>query len=130
MKQSEEQEKRITKLVMGTRLDHVPAPETQGKLYSRLCAECQMELVTESEYPETATIVCNVCMPTVAKRLTQENDAQLAFDMPPDAKARLMDIARNRNIPYETLLQEFVAWRTGKLMDGKVYDPTKAEENN
>ena len=112
----------VTALVMGTRRDHVPAPETQ-QLFSKLCVNCQMETVTEIEYADDFTLVCNVCAPAVTEQLLHEQQAHLVFDMPPDVKTRMIDAANRLGIPYEALVLRFAAWRTGKLMEGKVNIP-------
>ncbi len=119
MTQIEEPKNVVTQIVMGTRIDHVPAPELR-QLFSRLCVSCQEETVTEIEYPSDSAIVCNVCAPDVAQRLTQEHNAQLAFDMPPEAKARMIEAADRLNIPVEEYLQQFVAWKTGKPLQGRL----------
>jgi recombinational DNA repair protein (RecF pathway) len=123
---SEETQSTITQLVMGSRRDHVTAPDTQ-KYFSQPCAECGAETLTEIAYPKHTKVVCNVCMPTVAARLTQELDAQLAFDMPPDAKARALEAAKRHNMSLDEFLRRFVAWKTGKLMNAPLYNTQKQE---
>ncbi len=40
--------------------------------------------------------------------------------MPPEAKARLIEIAHCRGIPVETLIKFFYAHKTGSMTDAKV----------
>jgi hypothetical protein len=76
-----------------------------------LSAECQEETVTEIAYLSAVAIVCNVCTPAVIQRLTRENNAELAFAMPVDAKARMIEAAHRLNMPVEEYLHRFVAVR-------------------
>ena len=71
-------------------------------------------------HPEGTAIVCNVCMPGVSKRLAKENNAALALDMPPEAKARLVEIAQRRRVPVEALIKLFYTWRTVSMTDATV----------
>ena len=120
MSQSEESNYKIIQIAMGSRLDHVPAPDTQ-ELVSHRCMECKQETVTEIAYPEDTAIVCNVCAPAVSERLAKEYDAPKVLDMPPEAKARMIEIAQQRRgIPVETLIKQFYAWKTGSTTDAKV----------
>src|SRR5437764_922174 len=116
MSQLPEPERNIIQIVMGTRIDHVPAPETQ-QYVSHLCLECRQETVTEIEYPEGTSVVCNVCAPAVSDRLAEEHNAAKVLDMPPEAKARLIEIAHRRGVPVETLIKQFYVWRTGSMAD-------------
>lgn len=113
MTQSLEPETRITKVVMGTRLDHVPAPETQT-FFTRLCVSCGEETVTEVEYPQDMAIVCNVCAPAYYERLAQEQHALLAIDASPEAKFRMIEAAQRHNMSLKQYLNLFFAYRTGK----------------
>jgi hypothetical protein len=124
MTQIEEPKISVKQIVMGTRIDHVPAPETQ-QLYTWRCVSCQGKTVTESaSYPSESAVVCNVCAPEVIQRLTRENNAELAFDMPPEAKAHMVAAADRLNIPVEEYLQQFVAWKTGKVLQGRFVNPS------
>jgi hypothetical protein len=127
MKQIEEPTISVTQIVMGTRLDHVPAPETQ-QLFRRRCEACQEITVTEIDYPSESAVICNVCAPEVIQRLTRENNAKLLFDMPPEAKAHMIAAADRLNIPVEEYVQQFVAWKTGKPLQGRLVNtPKKAK---
>src|SRR5947209_1943263 len=127
MTQPEEPKGKIIQIVMGTRIDHVPAPETQ-QYFSYLCMECRQETVTETEYPEGTSVVCNVCAPVVSDRLAKEHDAAKVLDMPPEGKARMIEIAHRQGVPVETLIKEFYAWRTGKQMSTSVYNQPKKDK--
>ena len=59
-------------------------------------------------------------MPGVSKRLAKENNAALALDMPPEAKARLVEIAQRRRVPVEALIKLFYTWRTVSMTDATV----------
>jgi hypothetical protein len=108
-----------TQLVMGTRLDHVPAPKEHQLSHWR-CVSYQQETVTELPYPPETAVVCNVCAPAVIQQLTTEDNAALAFDIPPEAKAEMTAAAARLNMPLEEYLQQFVAWKTGKLLRGRL----------
>ena len=104
---------------MGSRINTIPAPETQ-EYFSQLCIECRQRTVTEIAYPEGTAIVCNVCAPAVSERLAKEYDAPKVLDMPPEARARMIEIAHRRGIPVETLIKFFYAMKTGLIPDAKV----------
>ena len=53
-----------------------------------------METVTQIEYPEGTEIVCNVCVQAVHERVARENNALKSFDMTPEAKVQLIEMAQ------------------------------------
>jgi recombinational DNA repair protein (RecF pathway) len=122
MKQKYKFNWRKTTFVMGARIDHVPIPETQ-QVFTRQCAECQTQTVTETEYPSDVALICNVCAPAIIEQLTQEHAAQLAVQLSAEAEAKLRAQAQRLHVPYEQLVNGFLAWQTGKLLNAGVYNP-------
>jgi hypothetical protein len=64
----------------------------------------------------------------VSERLAKEYNAPKVLDMPPEAKARLVEIAQRRRVPVETLIKLFYAWKTGSTTDAEVYNPLEKKK--
>ena len=78
---------------------------------------------------EGTEIVCSVCVPAVHERVARENNAVKAFDMTPEAKVRMIEMAQRRGVPVEELIKHFYAWKTGAIPDAIVIDlPEKKKD--
>src|SRR3712207_404825 len=94
--------------VVGTRADVAPVPTPQPA-FTRQCAECRHDTLTEVQYPQDVPIVCNVCAALFTKQLEEDPDTSLLWDMPIAVKARLIDEAHKRNMPVEEIFNKFLA---------------------
>ncbi len=83
-------------------------------MFSRQCAECQQDILTEIEYPHDVPIICNVCAAPLTKQLEEALDTHLLWHMPTDVKARMIDEAHKRNMPVEEVFRQFVSWKLGR----------------
>jgi len=110
-----------TAFVVGQRADLVPQPIPQPA-FTRQCAECEQDTLTEIEYPADVAVVCNVCGSQIARQIEEDPLTQLLFDMSNAVKAHLIDVAHKRRIPIEVVLKRFVEWKLGRPVDAGFYN--------
>ncbi len=110
---SDEDYKRVISFVMGTRWDLVPASQPTVQ-FSSFCTICKAVTYTEKEFPQEATIICNVC--AAARTNDGDIDPQTAvvWEIPPDLLGRLVSEAKARGIHPENYVIGFLEWKTGR----------------
>jgi hypothetical protein len=104
---------RDVSFVVGTGSDLAPTPLPQP-VYTATCGNCARVTYTESKYPSDVPILCNVCAANVAKESEEDEDTLLLYDIPPDLKARLIDLAYQRRVPVEVVVKDFLHWKLGR----------------
>jgi hypothetical protein len=74
--------------------------------------------LTETEYPETVYIVCNLCAYSASQELAAAHGATNFAYVPPEVNARIAQEAIRRNIPVELAIREFVKWKMSGAPQG------------
>jgi hypothetical protein len=113
--------------VTGQRADRLPAT-LPPQLFKRLCGNCEADTYTEVEYPLDVPLLCNVCAATVTAEAEDDPQTLILYDLPDEVIARLTALARERGVPPEVEIKNFLEWKLGRPIKGELY--RKPEQKN
>jgi hypothetical protein len=114
------------KFVVGHRCDLAPA--SPSPVFQRNCGNCQAGTVTEVEYPVEVPVLCNVCSALLTAQFEEEGTLVL-YDLPMEAKARLIEYAQERGLPVETVLKDFLDWKLGRVTKAAYYPSASKKQD-
>ncbi len=106
--------------VTGQRADRLP-PTLPPQLFKRPCGNCEAETYTEIAYPRDVPLLCHVCAATVAAAAEDDPETLVLYDLPDEVIARLTLLARERGVPPEIEIKNFLEWKLGRPIKGTLY---------